>query len=116
MKFVITALGLGACVVLSSAGVVLAADPHPYTTSGTGQPGSNNGVACNSTTANGSPPIAVGGGPGSSGTASGSAFNPSGTAGTVYAGNPGTASAAHAASPNAVAQYDVACFQTTQIP
>jgi hypothetical protein len=113
MKHVKTVLGLGACLLVSSAAVVLAADPHPYTVSGTGQPGSHNGISCLSTTAGG---LVIGGGPGNSPSAPGSAFNPSGTAGTVYAGNPGTASAAHAASPNAVAQYDVACFQATQIP
>jgi hypothetical protein len=31
----------------------------------------------------------------------------------VYAGNPGTASAQHANSPNAVSQYDIACFQVS---
>jgi hypothetical protein len=52
--------------------------------------------------------------PGNSVNANGSVFNPNGQAGTVYAGNPGTASAANANSPNAVSQYDIACFQVTQ--
>ena len=36
-----------------------------------------------------------------------------GQADNVYAGNPGTASLAHSNSGNAVAQYDVACFQVS---
>lgn len=72
----------------------------------TGQPGASNGVTCfnlpTTMTA-----------PGNSMTAPGSVFNPNGQAGTVYAGNPGTASLANANSPNAVSQYDIACFQVT---
>jgi hypothetical protein len=54
--------------------------------------------------------------PGNASGAPGSAFNedPGGVAGSVYAGSDGTASLAHANSPNAVSQYDVACFQVTQ--
>jgi hypothetical protein len=48
--------------------------------------------------------------PGNSVSAPGSVFNQNGVSGTVYAGNPGTPSAANG-SPNAVSQYDVACFQ-----
>ena len=52
--------------------------------------------------------------PGQAASAPGSAFNETGpgTAGTVYAGN--GVSATRAASPNAVSQYDVACFQVSQ--
>jgi hypothetical protein len=52
--------------------------------------------------------------PGQAASAPGSAFNETGpgTAGTVYAGN--GVSATTAASPNAVSQYDVACFQVSQ--
>jgi hypothetical protein len=52
--------------------------------------------------------------PGHAATAPGSAFNETrpGTAGTVYAGN--GVSATTAGSPNAVSQYDVACFQVSQ--
>jgi hypothetical protein len=52
--------------------------------------------------------------PGQSAGASGSAFNETrpGTAGTVYAGN--GVSATTAGSPNAVSQYDVACYQVSQ--
>lgn len=51
--------------------------------------------------------------PGQAATAPGSAFNETGpgTAGTVYAGN--GVSATTAGSPNAVSQYDVACFQVS---
>ena len=52
--------------------------------------------------------------PGHAASAPGSAFNETGpgTAGTVYAGN--GVSATTPASPNAVSQYDVACFQVSQ--
>ncbi|MDE3024413.1 MAG: adenylate cyclase [Acidobacteriota bacterium] len=52
--------------------------------------------------------------PGNAANATGSAFNESGPgrAGTVYAGN--GVSATTAGSPNAVAQYDVACYQVSQ--
>jgi hypothetical protein len=54
--------------------------------------------------------------PGQAASAPGSAFNETGpgTAGTVYAGN--GVSATKAGSPNAVSQYDVACYQVTQKP
>jgi hypothetical protein len=51
--------------------------------------------------------------PGGSVAAGGSPFNASGTSGGVYAGNPGTASTANAQSPQAVSQYDIACFQVS---
>lgn len=72
----------------------------------TGQPGASNGVTCFS-----SPSTATA--PGNSMSSPGSVFNPAGQAGTVYAGNPGTASLANANSPNAISQYDIACFQVT---
>ena len=52
--------------------------------------------------------------PGQAASAPGSAFNETGpgTAGTVYAGN--GVSATTPASPNAVSQYDVACFEVSQ--
>jgi hypothetical protein len=52
--------------------------------------------------------------PGRAASAPGSAFNETspGTAGTVYAGN--GVSTTTPASPNAVSQYDVACFQVSQ--
>jgi hypothetical protein len=75
------------------------AAPNP---SGTGQPSQT----CLSSTAPSEP--------GQSAGAKGSAFNETGpgTAGVVYAGN--GVSATTAGSPNAVSQYDVACFQVSQ--
>jgi hypothetical protein len=103
MKQLLTSLTIGACLVLPSAGVVLAANPHPSTTTGTGQPGSNNGISCN---------VTVGPGPGGSANGLGSPFNPSVT--PPYAGNPGNPTSAPGTNANtahAVSQYDVACFQ-----
>ncbi len=48
--------------------------------------------------------------PGNSATAPGSAFNPDGQAGSVYAGQ----QPQNSGNPNAVSQYDVACFQVSQ--
>ncbi len=47
--------------------------------------------------------------PGHAATAPGSAFNTSGKAGTVYAGQ----QPQNSGNPNAVSQYDVACFQVS---
>jgi hypothetical protein len=114
MKRIITSLGIAICLLLPSAGAVLAANPHPSTTSGTGQPGSNNGISCNTG--------AVGPGPGGSV----NAMNPSGTNGSpfdtavpkAYAGNTGnpTGPGGVGNPAHAVSQYDVACFQHSQIP
>src|SRR5258708_39896072 len=121
MKHVIASLTIGACLLLPSAGLVLAADPHssnPSTVSGPGkgQPGSSAGVSC-TVSANA---LQV---PGGSGTAS----NPSGTNGSpfnqaiakTYAGNPGSPTTAPGspASSRAVSQYDGACLQvSTAVP
>jgi hypothetical protein len=48
--------------------------------------------------------------PGNAASAPGSAFNPDGQAGTVYAGE----QPQNSVNPNAVSQYDVACFQVSQ--
>lgn len=50
--------------------------------------------------------------PGNAAAAPGSAFNPDGKAGTVYAGT----QPQNSVNPNAVSQYDVACFQNTVRP
>ena len=50
--------------------------------------------------------------PGNAASAPGSAFNPDGKAGTVYAGT----QPQNSINPNAVSQYDVACFQNTVRP
>ena len=116
MKHVIASLTIGACLLLPSAGVVLAANPHPSTTSGTGQPGSNNGISCGGTNATSAPSGSVNG--------NGSPFNPTPTTpnGITYAGNMGNPTgpggvASGTANSAAVSQYDVACFQATpQMP
>jgi hypothetical protein len=112
MKHVTASLAIGACLLLSSVGAGFAANPHPFTTSGTGQPGSNNGIACGGGVATSAPSGAVNG--------NGSPFNPSPTTpnGIVYAGNPGnpTAPGGVGNAAHAVSQYDVACFQATQMP
>lgn len=77
------------------------ADPSP---NGPGQPGAPN-TTCGSPNAM-SPP-------GNSANNNGSPFGPNGQSGAVYAGNPGTASSQNANSPNAVSQYDIACFQVS---
>ncbi len=48
--------------------------------------------------------------PGNSASSPGSAFNPDGVAPGVYAGQ----QPQNSGNPNAVAQYDVACFQVSQ--
>jgi len=79
-------------MLLGSSGVASAANP-----SGTGQPD----ASCQDFQPTPTSPLLVKG------------FNTAGFAhaGTVYAGSDGTASALHAQSPNAVSQYDVACYQ-----
>jgi hypothetical protein len=112
----IVSIAIGVCLLALSAGVAFAGNPHPFTNSGTGQPGSNNGIACGGPL-NNEPGVTIADSPSAaSATVAQSPFNPNGQAGTVYAGNPGTASAAHSQSGNAVSQYDVACFQHTQVP
>ncbi len=70
MKHVLASLTVAVCLLLPSAGVVLAANPHTVTGT-TGQPGTNNGITCNSTTTGG---VVIGGGPGGSTSGDGSAF------------------------------------------
>jgi hypothetical protein len=104
MKHAIASLAVGACLLLPSAGLVLAANPHTVTMT-KGQPGTTNGITCNTGS--------VGGGPGGSANGNGSPFNPAVT--PPYAGNPGNPTgpggAVTTANPAAVSQYDVACFQ-----
>lgn len=101
MNRVISCITISLSLLLPMAGAALAANPH--TSSPTGQPSQT----CLSSTA----PLE----PGNAASASGSAFNENGgIAGGVYAGNGVSATTAN--SPNAVSQYDVACFQNSQIP
>jgi hypothetical protein len=94
---ILAPMAVACAFAVAAAGALGAANPN-----GTGQPAQT----CLSSTA----PTE----PGSAANASGSAFNETGpgTAGTVYAGN--GVSATRAGSPNAVSQYDVACYQVSQ--
>jgi hypothetical protein len=115
MKHIATSVIIGALLVVPTVGAAFAANPHPSTTSGKGQPGSNNGISCGGPGANSAPSGAVNG--------NGSPFNPNPTTpnGIVYAGNPGNPTgpggiASGTANSAAVSQYDAACFQATQMP
>ena len=104
MRHVLASLTIGACLLLASSGLVLAANLHPTSPSsvsgtGKGQTGSNHGNSC--TPGQGPSAGAV--------SAPGSVFNPTGTAGGQYAGN--GANTNTPANSAAVSQYDVACFQ-----
>ena len=111
MKHVIGSLSIGAFILLSSAAVVLAADPH--TATGTkGQPGTVNpvtGLACGGATFIGGAPIASAPGNGSAANAVNSPFGSSPPAYAGSASNPTAGTANNSA--HAVSEYDVACFQ-----
>ena len=109
MKDLLARLFIGVWLLLPSAGTVLAADPQIFT--GTqGQPGFNKLVSCNSGL--------IDPGLGDSVNANDWLFNPS--VAKKYAGNPGTPTVpegtANASATHAAAQYDVACFQHSQLP
>jgi hypothetical protein len=110
MKHVITALGVSACLLVSSAGVVLAADPHTVTGT-TGQPGAANGLTCGSVV-DGVTLVA----PKGSVNGNSSPFSPDPTKSINYAGNPGnpTAPGGVGNPAHSISEYDVACFQATQ--
>jgi hypothetical protein len=97
-KHLIVSLTIGACLLVPSAGITLA-----------GQPGTNAGVNCGTSTG---PNI-----PGGAGMAPGSPFNSTlpGTAGGKYANTFNVPTGGHAPSPNApvnaTSQYDIACGQ-----
>jgi hypothetical protein len=97
MRKLVTGVIAASLLAIGAASATAASNP-----SGTGQPSQT----CLSSTAPSEPGNAAG--------AAGSAFNETGpgTAGVVYAGN--GISATTAGSPNAVSQYDVACFQVSQ--
>src|SRR5882757_5319147 len=119
MKHVLASLTIGASLLLTTAGVVFAENPHMG--SSKGQPGTTAGVNCGTTTTGGvTTTLAT---PGNAALSPGAPFNeppPAGTgaggkAGTVYAGS--GANTGTPANSNAVSQYDVACLQvTTQVP
>lgn len=114
MKHVVASLTIGACLLLPSAGVVFAADPHGAAAGlgvtkgqpGTQPGGASGGAACG-TLAGGAPPGQLGAGGLSS--MSPFALDAVGLQ-KNYAGtptNPGNSTN----NPNANSQYDVACFQ-----
>jgi hypothetical protein len=84
----IPSLALGVCLLALSAGAALAANPHPFTTTGAGQPGSNNGISCGDPL--GGTNVTIAAGPsGGSLNANGSPFA-GGVSDSHYAGNPRT--------------------------
>ena len=93
LRKLIVGATMSSAIVFATAGVAFA-----DTTGNTGQPSQS----CQAQTSS----------PGNAASAPGSVFNSTGVSGGVYAGNPGTPSAANG-SPNAVSQYDVACFQVS---
>ena len=114
MKHVVASLTIGACLLLPSSGVVLAANLHtnanPSTVGGTGK--GQVGATTNPLNPNAHACTPGGANPGPSAGAinsGGSVFNPNGTAGGQYAGN--GANTGTPANPAAVSQYDVACYQ-----
>jgi hypothetical protein len=120
MKHLTTSLIIGTCLLLSSAGVGLAEDPHPFTTSGTGQPGSNNGIACGGmvTIPGTTTMVTLSGTPGHATGTPNSPFgapSPPAGPGKKYAGAGAGNSGANPNS-NANSTYDVACFQHSQVP
>ena len=116
MKHLIVSLTIGACLLLPSAGVVFAADPHgmaplsPKGQPGTQPGGASGGASCGTLTG-GAPPGQLAGG-----LASMSPFALDAAVPQIqknYAGtptNPGVLNGAPA-SPHSNSQYDVACFQ-----
>src|SRR5262249_11226423 len=118
MKNHMTSIAVGACLLLSSAGVAFADNLHNGTINGTGT--NTTGQSGTHASPNSPPTIAqcgsggtLGNGttPGNAANNNGSPFSATGQAGTVYAGNPDTASAANSKSGKAFSQYDVACAQ-----
>ena len=104
MKHVIASLTIGACLVLPSAGVVLAANPHLVTgTKTTGQPGTPTITCGNPILGTTGPAIASQ--PGNLTPASPAAASPGSPFSMVAGGGVG------GQNYNPSAQYDVACFQ-----
>jgi hypothetical protein len=114
MKHAIASLTIGACMLLSSAGVVFAENPHGAAAGlgvtkgqpGTQPSGAPGGASCGTLTG-GAPPGQLGAGGLSS--MSPFALDAVGLQ-KNYAGTP-TNPGNSASNPNANSQYDVACFQ-----
>ena len=92
-KFALTAASVVALAGFGVSGAMASPPINPGNPEGTGQPGAPNGVSC----------------PTPATTPQGFTTGGFAHAGSVYA-NPGTTSGA----PQAVSQYDVACYQTGQ--
>ena len=91
------------CVAIGALLLVPASAAFGASTGTQGQPNQTCGVTTGPAT------------PGNSASAQGSAFNSGGVAPSVYAGTQRQIDKSGGnASPNAVAQYDVACFQVNQ--
>jgi hypothetical protein len=111
MKHVVASLTIAACLLLPSAGVVFAENPHGVNGVTTGRPGTQpsgmGGASCGTLSlATGAPPGQLGGGAGSN---SGFALDaPGSTSSKNYAGTAGNSGTAGGAP---ASQYDVACFQ-----
>jgi hypothetical protein len=104
MKHLIVSLTIGACLLVSSAGVVFATDPHSLVPDSTGQPGTGGvGISCGGTGINGTPT------PPSGQTHNSSVNSPFNAPSKKYAGAGAGNSGVN--SMHANSQYDVACFQ-----
>jgi hypothetical protein len=100
MKHLFISMTLGVSLLMTSTGLVLAANVHEVT--GTkGQPNQTIGTAQTGSVT-----------PGRASAAPGSAFNPNGNAGTHYAGT----QPQNSKNPKSVSQYDVAGFQQSHSP
>jgi hypothetical protein len=114
MKYLISSVTIGACLLLSSGGAALAnGSEHPNSgTLGTGQPGGTGGAQCGTTDNNinamNLPPGQAGTTP--NGGMSSSNNSPFLATSKSYAGSNGVAS--NAMSGNAFSNYDVACSQS----
>ena len=114
MKHVVASLIIGACLLLPSAGVVFAMDPHKGAgglSVQTGRPGSGGaGASCGTLSGGtaGGPPGQLAGGALSNGSNSPFALDILGI-NKAYAGAGAGKSASAGGSP--ASQYDVACFQ-----
>jgi hypothetical protein len=120
MKHVVASLTIGACLLLPSAGVVFADNPHGVNGVTTGRPGTQppgapgTGASCGSLSVDGAPPGSSGGPPGQLVAPGVTPTSNSPFALDImginkpYAGLAGKSGAAGGAP---ASQYDVACFQ-----
>lgn len=98
MRRIVARLGVAAVTGVLAGAMAVSTAAFADFTGNTGQPSQS----CGSSTAPTTPGNAV--------SSSGSAFNPNGVAPSVYAGQ----QPQNSGNPQAVSQYDVACFQNSQ--